>query len=82
MLQEFPPVGTYRIRLVQNPRKRSTPPVLDIRKYISSEKFEGFTSRGIQLTDRQQIDLLRDVLKEVLERGGFAKPAPGMLPLQ
>jgi len=28
------------------------------------------------------MDLLRDVLKEVLEAGGFAKPAPGLMPVQ
>lgn len=82
VVQEYPPIGKYRVRLVQNPKKRSTPPILDIREYVSSERFEGFTRRGIRLTDRAQVDMLRDVLREVLERNGFAKPAPGMLPLE
>ena len=31
---------------------------------------------------RGQMDLLRDVLQSVLEDGGFAKPAPGLMPAQ
>lgn len=81
ILREFPPVGKYRIRLVHNPKKPALEPILDIREYVSSETFEGFTRRGIRLADRAQVDLLRDILKEVLERNGFPKPAPGMLPL-
>ncbi len=80
ILREFPPVGKYRIRLLQNPKRPEVEPVLDIREYVSAETFEGFTRRGIRLADRAQIDLLRDILKEVLERNGFAKPAPGTLP--
>jgi hypothetical protein len=82
VLREFPPLGKYRIRLVRNPRRPGEGPTLDIREYISSETFEGFTRRGIRLGDRAQMDLLRDVLKEILEAGGFAKPAPGLLPAQ
>jgi hypothetical protein len=82
VVREFPPVGKYRVRLVHNPKRPDTDPVLDIREYVSSENFEGFTRRGIRLSDRAQIDLLRDVLKEILERNGFVKPAPGALPLQ
>jgi hypothetical protein len=82
VLREFPPLGKYRIRLVRNPRRPGEAPTLDIREYISSETFEGFTRRGIRLGDRAQMDLLRDVLKEILEAGGFAKPAPGLLPAQ
>jgi hypothetical protein len=82
VVREFPPLGKYRIRLVLNPKRPSEAPVLDIREYISSETFEGFTRRGIRLGDRAQMDLLRDILKEILEAGGFAKPAPGLLPAQ
>ena len=82
VVREYPPLGKYRVRLVSNPRAPGTQPVLDIREYVAAESFEGFTRRGIRLGDRAQIDLLRDILKEVLERDGFAKPAPGVLPLQ
>ncbi|MBI3855763.1 MAG: hypothetical protein HY293_08750 [Planctomycetes bacterium] len=82
VLREFPPLGKYRVRLVRNPRRPAEAPTLDIREYVSSENFEGFTRRGIRVGDRAQMDLLRDVLKEILEAGGFAKPAPGLLPAQ
>ena len=81
VLKEFPPLGKYRIRLIRSPKRPSEAPVLDIREYVSSETFEGFTRRGIRLGERAQMDLLRDVLKEILEAGGFAKPAPGLLPV-
>ncbi len=81
VVREFSPLGKYRVRLLHNSRRPAEDLILDIREYVSSNDFEGFTRRGIRLTDRAQIDLLRDVLKEVLERDGFARPAPGLLPL-
>jgi len=81
VLQEFAPLGKYRVRLVRNPKRPTEAPTLDIREYVSSEKFEGFTRRGIRIGDRAQMDLLRDILQQVLEAGGFAKPAPGLMPL-
>lgn len=74
VLREFPPLGKYRIRLVRNPKRPQDPPVLDIREYVSGESFEGFTRRGIRISDRAHIDLLRDVLNEILAAGGFQKP--------
>jgi hypothetical protein len=82
VVREFAPLGKYRVRLVRNPRRPNEAPVLDIREYVSAESFEGFTRRGIRIGDRAQIDLLRDTLMEVLEVGGFARSAPGALPLQ
>jgi len=82
VIREFAPMGKYRVRLVRNPRRPKEGPTLDIREYISAESFEGFTRRGIRIGDRAHMDLLRDTLKEVLEAGGFAKSAPGTLPLE
>jgi hypothetical protein len=66
VLREFPPVGgKYRVRLLSD--ERASQKVLDIREYVSSETFEGFTRRGIRLGDRAQVELLRDVLSELLE---------------
>jgi hypothetical protein len=64
VLREFPPVGKYRVRVLYHPKKVEK--VLDIREFVSSPSFEGFTRRGIRLSDRAEIDLLRDVLTEVL----------------
>jgi hypothetical protein len=80
VLREFPPIGRYRVRLVKN--KRSSDPVLDIREYVKGAEFEGFTRRGIRISARAEMDLLRDVLKEVLEQAGFAKAGPGLAPVR
>lgn len=63
VLREFPPVGKYRVRLLQTNKSR----VLDVREYVSSDTFEGFTRRGIRLSNRAELDLLRDILKEILD---------------
>lgn len=81
VVREFTPLGKYRVRLVRNPKKPNDAPVLDIREYVSAETFEGFTRRGIRIGDRAQMDLLRDTLLQILEAGGFTKPAPEALPL-
>jgi hypothetical protein len=81
VVREFAPLGKYRVRLLRNPKHPQTEPSLDIREFVNNDRFEGFTRRGIRLSDRAQMDLLRDILKEALERDGFQKPAPGMLPL-
>ena len=82
VIREFTPLGKYRVRLVRNPKRPNEAPILDIREYVSAETFEGFTRRGIRIGDRAQMDLLRDTLMQILEAGGFAKPSPGILPLQ
>lgn len=65
VVREFPPCSKYRVRLLENPKTHQK--VLDIREYVSSETFEGFTRRGIRLTDRASVDLLRDIFAEVLQ---------------
>jgi hypothetical protein len=46
--------------------------VLDVREYVVGAGFEGFTRRGIRLTDGSQAKLLRDVLSEILENGSLS----------
>ncbi len=66
VLREFPPLGgKYRVRLLSGSRAKER--TLDIREYVSSDSFEGFTRRGIRLSDRAQVELLRDVLSELLQ---------------
>jgi len=62
VLREFPPIGKYRIRVV----KRKSATVLDIREYVSSNTFEGFTRRGVVIAQKAEADLLRDILVEVI----------------
>ena len=73
VLKEFPAVGKYRIRLLVDPARPGAEPTLDIREYVSSQTFEGFTRRGIRLSARADLDVLRDVLLEILDRAGLAK---------
>lgn len=82
VLREFPPVGRYRVRLTRNPRRPLDPPALDIREYIRSDTFEGFTRRGIRLASRADLEMLRDVLTDLIERDGFEKRTPGAEPLR
>ena len=69
VIREFPPIGSkYRVRILVNPKTHQR--TLDVREYIvasGGSSFEGYTRRGIRLTDRAQLDLLRDILKEILE---------------
>lgn len=81
VLREWPPIGKYRVRLLQNTRNPAGDPILDIREYVSADTFEGFTRRGIRIADRAHLDVLRDMLTELLEQHGFVKPSPGMLPV-
>jgi hypothetical protein len=64
VIREFPQIGRYRIRLLVRPGSREK--TLDLREYAVLESYEGFTRRGIRLTDRAQVELLRDILSEVL----------------
>jgi hypothetical protein len=69
------------MRLVRNPKRPGESPTLDIREYISSETFEG--SRGAGSGWRPGADGPAARRAEgVLEAGGFAKPAPGLMPAQ
>lgn len=57
---EFPQIGKYRIRMVKT--ELSGPVVLDIREYIQSQDFQGFTRRGIRISDQKDMTALRDNL--------------------
>ncbi len=75
VLREFNPLGKYRVRLLIDPAKTGAQPTLDIREYVSTQTFEGFTRRGIRISAKAEMDALRDVLLEVLERNGMARSA-------
>ncbi len=64
VVREFPTLGKYRVRLV---RKGERTPQLDIREYVTGEKFTGFTRRGIRLSGRPEWEQLVVVLKEALD---------------
>lgn len=68
VLKEFPPVGRYRVRLIQT---KNGSRLLDVREFLTSEGFEGFTRRGIRLTELPMLDLLSDILSQVRSEGGI-----------
>jgi|GEM_PF-1881391 len=72
VLHEYPAVGKYRVRIVQKKSGRPGSATFDMREYVSSEKFEGFTRRGIRLAGRAQLDALREILQDASERDCFA----------
>ena len=63
VLREFPALGKYKVRLLRNPRGPEK--ILDIREHVETDQFSGYTRRGIRLSNRAQIDLLRDTLTEI-----------------
>lgn len=65
VIRELTPVSRYRIRVLEDDKSKKR--VVDIREFLLGESFEGYTRRGIRLTDRAQVDLLRDALREILE---------------
>ncbi|MBI2900483.1 MAG: hypothetical protein HYY17_09875 [Planctomycetes bacterium] len=64
VVREFPTIGKYRVRMVQ---KGGKPPQLDIREYVKSERFEGFTRRGVRLGGRQEWEQLLTILKDAVQ---------------
>ena len=73
VLREFNPISKYRVRLLQDTKGNEA---LDIREFVQKDQFSGYTRRGIRLTDRAQMDQLRDILTEALSRNGpSATPA-------
>lgn len=64
VIREFPTVGKYRVRLV----KGKEGDLLDVREYINTHEFEGFTRRGIRLS-MSEIEALRQSLEVLLKKG-------------
>lgn len=66
VVREFVPLGKYRVRLIRNQKKPQERPTLDIREYVSTETFEGFTRRGVRLAERAQLLILRETIDTIL----------------
>jgi len=41
LVREFPTLGRYRVRVMRDPRRPGKPEYLDVREYVSGERFEG-----------------------------------------
>lgn len=66
-LREFPKVGRYRIRLIENGSAEGRPALLDVREHIETEGFSGFTRRGIRIYTRREAAELAETLRAILE---------------
>ncbi|MHC4606491.1 MAG: hypothetical protein ACYTAF_06105 [Planctomycetota bacterium] len=79
IVHEYPAVGRYRVRVVRGTSARNGGvTTLDVREYVVSDTFEGFTRRGIRLGATDQINRLRDCLADAVVRGWFdGLPADG-----
>lgn len=64
VIRELVPIGKYRIRVIRD-YKNPLEPFMDIREYVSTEQFEGFTRRGIRL-DTKQVLLLAEIIREAV----------------
>ena len=61
VIEDFGSVGRYRVRLVESRGAQK----IDVREYIESDDFVGFTKRGIRLAPTEVshlIELLRKIV--------------------
>jgi hypothetical protein len=66
-VHEYPVIDRYRIRVLKH--KRTEGIRVDIREYVVSDNFEGFTRRGISLANVGSLNRLRDILADAAVRG-------------
>lgn len=69
IIHEYPAVGRYRVRVLRKDGKAS----IDVREYVASDTFEGFTRRGIRLSSSDEVNRLKDMLLDAVVRGWFDK---------
>lgn len=67
VVMEFEPLGKYKVRLV----KEGMRVILDIREYIESETFTGFTRKGIRLSTTEHVRTLTEILDAVTKVDAF-----------
>lgn len=71
VVHEYPAIGNYRVRVLRKAKKDGTSETrLDIREYVKADKFEGFTRRGVRLSD-DDVAILHDILADTRARGWF-----------
>lgn len=82
-LREFPGVGRYRVRILRSATRRdpsSGHVMLDIREYLETESYTGWTRRGIRLYGLADVRALCESLgivqrDRLLPEEGPADPA-------
>ena len=64
LLHEYPVIGRYRVRVILRDGVRA----FDVREFVKTEKFEGFTRRGVSLTSKEEVESLLDCLVDALKQ--------------
>ena len=68
VLASFPPLKRgqqkFLVRLLQYPKSE---PLIDIREYITSDDFNGFSKKGITL-NKEQVEILQNEIPNMLEQ--------------
>jgi hypothetical protein len=68
VLAEYPPIGKYKIRLIEGTKGK----VLDVREFIQTDSFSGYTRRGVRLQYPADVEALAKSLADALA----SHPAP------
>ncbi len=66
VVHEYPALGKYRVRIL----KKGRGTCLDVREFVTAEKFEGFTRRGVRLNGAELV-ALEAAIKDARARGWF-----------
>lgn len=63
---DFPAIenGKYRLRAIRP--GNGGPLIFDVREYVKSESFEGFTRRGVRITTREGLESLKASIEQFL----------------
>lgn len=72
VVKEFPTVGRYRVRVLS--ANGTDGRLLDVREYVSSDGFNGFTRRGIRLSSVKEVSELMEILRQVREDALLGTP--------
>ena len=77
VLREFPRVGRYHVRLMEGSRGNPEAHALDIREYLQTEEFTGYTRRGIRLYTGREAAELAEALRQVMEDEALPEQSSG-----
>ena len=63
VVKELPAIGRYRVRVIRAERTMALH--LDVREFVSTERFQGFTRRGIRISI-EEVKALKVSIDEIL----------------
>ncbi len=74
VVMEYEPVGKYKVRLVREGSRAGGEPrmILDIREFISSEQYTGFTKKGVRLSTSDELTTLASILDSLMKADPFS----------